>query len=121
MRIRLVQVVPEGNVRFPPRMLRAISGGPFTGTQIRVLLALMTLANISPTGSVRISHAELATNVAMRQSGGFAAAMRELISRRVLVMVDRGGGRRPPAYKVERDVCQWRGPAGSTWSGYAVS
>jgi hypothetical protein len=104
----MADVCLETAVRIPPDMVRALCNEPFTGLQLKIVMGLVLLSQNTRTRTVRVSHEALALELGMRPSGGFVDALRDLIARGVIVVVDRGGGRRPPTYRVCGNPGRWQ-------------
>jgi hypothetical protein len=98
----------ETAVRLPPDMVRALCGEPFTGLQLKIVMGLVLLSQNTRTRTVRASRELLAQEMGVRPTGAFANALRRLISRGVVVVVDRGRGRRPNMYKVRGNPDHWQ-------------
>jgi hypothetical protein len=110
----------ETAVRIPPGMVRALCSGSFTGLQLKIVigLALLCQPTRTRTRTVCLSHEGLALELGMRPSGGFVDALRDLIDRGVILVVDRGGGRRPPTYYVPGNPERWQPSPDSRRSRY---
>jgi hypothetical protein len=98
----------ETAVRIPADMVRALCSEPFTGLQLKIVIGLALLSQRSRTRTVSVSREALALDMGMRPSGAFVDALHRLIARGVVVLVERGRGRRPSTYRVRGSPHLWQ-------------
>ncbi len=92
-------VADPGSFRVPTRMFEAMCERRFSVGEMRIVLTVLRLFQDGKRDrTIRISHADLARETGMRFSGAFVRALRQLIARGVVVIVEKGSGRRPPRY-----------------------
>jgi hypothetical protein len=106
--IAMADVYFEPSVLVPSEMLHAFCSQRFTGLQIKLVLRIALLSQHRRPRTVRISRQELAAGMDMTCSGAFLSALRDVIARGVVVVVDRNSGRRPPTYRVRANPDQWQ-------------
>jgi hypothetical protein len=106
----LANVVLEySSFRVPIPMFQAMCARGFTAGEMRVVLTLLRLMDGPRRDqTIRISHAALARETGIRFSGAFVRSVRHVISRGVVVIVERASGRRPPRYSLCGRPELWR-------------
>ena len=121
----MANVVLEGSVRIRDGLLGGILTGDFSAVQLRIILALLRMsyqvrgpvtvshgallrALVSPGGPVTVSQEALAEAVASRVSGGFRAALNELVARGVVRIIQPARGRRRATYMPQCNPEKWR-------------
>lgn len=97
----------HGHIRLANRLAEAILAARFTGTQVRILLALVRLTYGWKRKTVLVSLDQLARFAGLAYTGGFRRALDELLRAGVVVEVARGHASRPSAYAIQKDHEQW--------------
>lgn len=103
----------HGYVRVANRLDEAITFAPFTGTQIKLVRAIVRLSYGWRQKTVRISLADLAARIGVpmskdgRAPGHVRRALAELVAHGVVIEVDRGTGKRPGALAIRKNFTQW--------------
>lgn len=97
----------HGHVRIANRLLEAILAADFTGTQSRILLALVRLTYGWRRKTVTVSLSELAERANVAFTGGFRRAFQELIANGVVLRLEEGGGPQRATYAIQKDFTQW--------------
>jgi len=118
----------EGSVWIFDTLLTAMLGADFSGTQLRILLALLRLTHGCKRSAARLSMTSLARCAGLppgedshRASGYFRRAMRDLIDAGVVLELEAGVGGRLSLFALETNPDRWRGFAADTLCRYAVS
>ena len=106
----MADVILDVGVRITNGLLDGILTGDFTAVQLRIILALLRMSYqvrgpvtvshealwrrlVSPGGPVMVSREALAESLGSRVSGGFRAALNELVARDVIRIVKPARGR----------------------------
>jgi hypothetical protein len=97
----------HGHLRIANALMGAILRAPFTGTQVKVVLCLIRLTDGWQRGAVSISRADLAERCGLAPTGGFDRQLDELIREGIVRIVERGHGRTPSAYEINKDFEDW--------------
>lgn len=97
----------HGHVRLANRLAEAMLAAPFTGTQLRILLALVRLTYGWKRRTARVALDQLARAAGVAYTGGFRRALEELTLAGVVIEVAPGFGGVPTAYAIQKDHEQW--------------
>lgn len=97
----------ESPIRISLEMLDAMLAGRFTGTQYRILLALLADVQRAPSHEVCVSQPALAAAAGVALAGGFRAALQGLKHVGVIRIVAPARGRRGATYTIGR-AYEWR-------------
>jgi phage replication O-like protein O len=98
----------RGFTRIANKLLEATLLAGFTGTQLKIVLAIIRLTYGWNRTEVTISAANLAGRVGLSaEGGGFRSDLRALLREGVLVEVEPGRGQTPPTYAVQKNYEAW--------------
>lgn len=97
----------KGHLRIANALNRAIIVAKFSDVQRRLVHLLVDQTYGWQRKTVEVSIAELAALLDLKASGGFRAALSELIEHRVVLQIRRGDGRARSVFAVEKDHEQW--------------
>ena len=115
----------EGYVQIPDGLLDGILTGDFSALQLRIILVLLRLsyqvrgpvtlsheallrALVSPGGPMTLAQEALAETFGSRASGGFRAALNELVARGVIRIIQPPRGRKRATYMPQWNAANWR-------------
>jgi phage replication O-like protein O len=100
----------HGYVKIANRIVEAILDAKFTGTQVRILLALVRLTYGWRRRTVAISILDLAKLCGLAGTGGFRRALYDLIHNGVVLELVEG---KATVYAIQKDYVQWRAFGGN--------
>lgn len=114
-----------GYLRVDSALMQALFARPLSATQFKIVLELLmrlqhqpriadrrrSYHGQRPPRTVRVSLGELAVAVHARSSRSFRAAVKQLVRWGIIVVAEPARGRRPPMYRIQRDLSRWALPA----------
>lgn len=103
----------HGYVRIANRLDEAITFAPFSGTQTKLVRAILRLSYGWRQKTVRLSLADLTARIGIavprdgRAPGHVRRAMAELVAAGVVIEVEKGTGKRPGAIAIRKNFAMW--------------
>jgi phage replication O-like protein O len=96
----------HGHVKVANRLYEAIVDANFTAAQLKIIVVTIRLTYGWNRKAVTISHTELAELCRMQPSGGFRAALKELVDEGV-ILAEKGSGAHSSTFAIQKDFTQW--------------
>lgn len=97
----------HGFTKVANRLLEACLFAGFSGTQLKILVALVRMTYGWGRKAIAISAPELAARCGLSSKGGFRRELRDLIAQGVVEVRETGGGREPHTLAVQKDFERW--------------
>jgi hypothetical protein len=114
----VADVITEQGLRFPSAMVNEIIAGRLTMTELRVVCVVVRRRHRDRTAAVSLSYSELASELGLRPSGSLRATVIRLVKAGVLVVAQKGVGRRPTSYVVQTNPQRWLSPKARCRTGF---